>query len=802
MPKESEPLKMDHIPHPPCEGLLRPGLAMLNAVLAGFVLAVLAPAVARHLPRYSGAILALLPAGLFVWFLRNAEAAQGPGLIEQWPWSPLPGVALTFRLDGLSLLMALIISGVGALILVYAGGYMQGAATAGRLYALLLAFMASMLGLVLSDNLIALFVFWELTSVTSFLLIGWHFHEERSRAAALQALIVTAGGGLALLAGFVLIGLVSGSWEISALTAQASTLQGSELYLPILLLLWLGAASKSAQFPFHFWLPGAMAAPTPVSAYLHSATMVKAGVYLLARLSPALAGTNEWSLIFMVTGLVTLLVGGYLSLKQDDMKRMLAYSTVSSLGLLVTLLGLGTKLAIEAASLYLLAHALYKGALFMVAGAIDHATGTRDLRRLRGLAGAMPTSALAATLAALSMAGLPLLVGFAAKEIIYEASLLSGAGAWLLTLLLLAGNVAFVYVAQQMLLRPFRGETLRYEHFRAPGVGLWAGPLLLAGLGLALGLLPDVTAELASGAATAIYGAPVALHLFLLPGSINTMLLLSALTLVAGILLYRRRVTLEPWLAWLDAGPRLGPERGFRRMLEALPRQAERITAWQQNGRLRSYVLTIVIAWLLLLALTWAVRGGLALPADLLARLADIRFHEIILVLVILAGLASAMRASSLLVLIISLGVVGFGTAIVFILFGAPDLAMTQFAIETLGVILFVLVLYRLPGMALLSSRRVLLRDGVVAGLAGAAMTLMILVITDAPLLSPLKAWFASVSEPLGHGHNVVNVILVDFRGFDTLGEITVLGIAAIGIFALLKLRPGRDAEEDSGGEP
>ena len=775
---------------------------MLNAVLAGFVLAVLAPAVARQVPRYSGAILALLPAGLFVWFLRNAEAALGPGLIEQWPWSPLPGVALTFRLDGLSLLMALIISGVGALILVYAGGYMRGAASAGRLYALLLAFMASMLGLVLSDNLIALFVFWELTSVTSFLLIGWHFHEERSRAAALQALIVTAGGGLALLAGFVLIGLVGGSWEISALTAQASTLQGSELYLPILLLLWLGAASKSAQFPFHFWLPGAMAAPTPVSAYLHSATMVKAGVYLLARLSPALAGTNEWSLIFMVTGLVTLVVGGYLSLKQDDMKRMLAYSTVSSLGLLVTLLGLGTKLAIEAATLYLLAHALYKGALFMVAGAIDHATGTRDLRRLRGLAGAMPTSALAATLAALSMAGLPFLVGFAAKEIIYEASLLSGAGAWLLTLLLLAGNVAFVYVAQQMLLRPFRGETLRYEHFRAPGVGLWAGPLLLAGLGLALGLLPDVTAELASGAATAIYGAPVALHLFLLPGSINTMLLLSALTLVAGILLYRRRVTLEPWLAWLDAGPRLGPERGFRRMLEALPRQAERITAWQQNGRLRSYVLTIVIAWLLLLALTWAVRGGLALPSDLLARLADMRFHEIILVLVILAGLASAMRASSLLVLIISLGVVGFGTAIVFILFGAPDLAMTQFAIETLGVILFVLVLYRLPGMALLSSRRVLLRDGVVAGLAGAAMTLMILVITDAPLLSPLKAWFASVSEPLGHGHNVVNVILVDFRGFDTLGEITVLGIAAIGIFALLKLRPGRDAEEDSGGEP
>ncbi len=773
---------------------------MLNAILAGFVLALLAPSLTRYLPRYSGGILALLPAGLFIWFLQNAETALGPGLIEQWPWSPLPDFALTFRLDGLSLLMALIISGVGALILVYASGYMQGAAQVGRLYALLLAFMASMLGLVLSDNLIALFIFWELTSVTSFLLIGWHFREERSRAAALQALVVTAGGGLALLAGFVLIALVGGTWEISALTAQASTLQGSELYLPILLLLWLGAATKSAQFPFHFWLPGAMAAPTPVSAYLHSATMVKAGVYLLARLSPALAGTEEWSLIFMVTGLVTLLLGGYLSLKQDDIKRMLAYSTVSSLGLLVTLLGLGTKLALEAASLYLLAHALYKGALFMVAGALDHATGTRDLRRLRGLARAMPTSALAAGLAALSMSGVPLFFGFMAKEFIYEAGLLSSGAAWLLTLLLLLGNLGFVFVAQQVTLRPFRGTALRYEHFHAPGLAMWAGPLLLAALGLALGLLPDVAAALVSSAATAIYTAPVVVHLFLLPARVTPMLLLSALTLVLGILLYRRRVTLEPWLAWLDLGQRLGPERGFRRLLEATPRAAERITALQQNGRLRSYVLTIVGAWLLLLTLTWATRGGLTLPADLLARLANLRFHEIIVVLVILAGLASVMWAASLMALIISLGVVGFGTAILFILFGAPDLAMTQFSIETLGVILFVLVLYRLPGMALLSSRRIIARDAVVAALAGGTMTLLILVITDVPLVSPLKAWFAQVSEPLGHGHNIVNVILVDFRGFDTLGEITVLGIAAIGIYALLKLRPGR--KPDSGEGP
>jgi len=774
---------------------------MLNAVLAGFALALLTPWLLRRLPRNAAFLPALLPAGLFVWFLDQAEVALGAGLTDRWPWSPLPGFALTLRLDGLSLLMTLIISGVGALILVYAAGYMRDTAQAGRLHALLLAFMASMLGLVLADNLIALFIFWELTSITSFLLIGWHYREERSRQAALQALLVTAGGGLALLAGFVLTGLVAGTWEISALAGQAGVLQGSELYPALLLLLWLGAASKSAQFPFHFWLPGAMVAPTPVSAYLHSATMVKAGVYLLARLSPALGGTQAWSTLFVVTGLVTLLVGGYLSLGQQDLKRMLAYSTVSSLGLLVTLLGLGTKLAIEAAMLYLLAHALYKGALFMVAGAIDHATGTRDLRRLRGLASVMPVSALAAGLAALSMSGVPFFVGFVAKEYVYEATLFSDTAAALLTLLALAGNIAFVYVAQQLALRPFRGVALRYANFHAPGVSLWAGPLLLALLGLAAGLLPALTAELAGGAATAVYGAPVALHFGLLPTSINPMLLLSALTLVAGALLYRRRVLLAPWLERAGAAGLPGPERAFQRLLAALPRQAERITALQQTGRLRSYVFTIIGTWVLLLLLTWVARGGPALPSDLSARLADLRFHELMLLLVILVALASALRASSLLVLIVSLGAVGFGTALLFLLFGAPDLAMTQFSIETLGVILFVLVLYRLPGMAQLSSRRVLWRDGVLAGLAGAAMALLILAITDAPLFSPLKAWFASASEPLGRGHNIVNVILVDFRALDTLGEITVLGIAAIGCYALLKLRPGRGSDADAPGQ-
>lgn len=773
---------------------------MFLAVLSGFVLAFLAPIIHRHLHRASGWVLALLPAGIFAYLLNQMGRVLHDGAVrEVVNWVPSLDVDLAFRLDGLALLMALIISGIGACIIVYAGGYLKGDPNLGRMYAFLLAFMAAMLGVVLSDNLMGLFVFWELTSITSYLLIGYKHGYADSRNAALRALVVTGGGGLAMMAGFVLLGLAGGSFDISQLNTES--VQSSGAYTLILILVGLGAATKSAQFPFHFWLPGAMAAPTPVSAYLHSATMVKAGVFLLARLSPALAGTDTWRLLFTTLGVVTMLVGGYLSLKQTDLKRILAYSTVSSLGVLVALLGWDTKIAAEAAVIFLLVHSLYKGTLFMVAGAIDHGTGTRDIRRLGGLAKVMPTLALASGLAALSMSGMLFFLGFLGKEFIYEATLGYVPGEafaptlveLLLTVAALLTNIAFVGVALLVTLVPFRGEQKETPHHpHRPPLNLWLSSIVLATLGMVFGLLPQSVSELLRSASESIYGSEIELHLFVLPTYISPMLILSVLTIVGGIIVYRSRARIADRYNLLDFGERFGPERLYERVIDGLPDFAKNVTKLQQSGYLRYYVATIVGVLVLLVTYTYFVHTQTIFPADTLARIADIQFHEAIIALVIILGLVGVMRSTRLLVLVVSLGVVGYGTAVVFVLFGAPDLAMTQFSIETLTVILFVLVLYRLPEMARLSTRSARARDTIIAVTTGGIITLLILTITSQPLVSPLREFFASVSYTAAHGHNIVNVILVDFRGIDTMGEITVLGIAAIGIFALLKLRLDR----------
>jgi multicomponent Na+:H+ antiporter subunit A len=775
------------------------------------VLAFFAPAIHRVTRQYTGWLLALLPAGLFVYFASHLHLiAAGEVMTESWPWVPSLGVNLSFALDGLSVLMALIITGIGALIIIYAEGYMHGDAYLGRMYSFLLAFMAAMLGVVLSQNLLALFVFWELTSITSYLLIGFKHNYADSRAAALRALIVTGAGGLAMLAGFILLAMAGDSFEIAELSTQNAALRESALYLPILLLIGLGAATKSAQFPFHFWLPGAMAAPTPVSAYLHSATMVKAGVFLLARLSPALAGSDEWRLLFTTMGVITMLVGGYLSLKQTDLKRILAYSTVSSLGVLVALLGWDTKIAAEAVVLFLLVHSLYKGALFMIAGGIDHETGTRDIRLLGGLGRSLPVLAIASALAALSMSGVPLFLGFLGKEFIYEATLGYEAGAplnltWIegaLTLAALLTNIAFVAVALLVTLIPFRGSSADLpKQPHRPAVALWFGPLVLGAMGLVLGLLPDMVSEfLTSPSSSVIYGQPLEMHLFIIPDKVSPMLLLSILTIAGGVVIYALRRRLQPLYAALN--PAIGPERAYEAFMAALPEMAAAITRRQQSGYLRYYVLTIVGTLVGLIALTYFVVSGIRFPVETLARIQDVRFYEVLIALAMLIGLVSVLRASSLLVVVVSLGVIGYGIALVFLLFGAPDLAMTQFAIETLSVILFVLVLYRLPGMAHLSGRRSRIRDALVASVSGMMVTILILTITDQPLVSDLKSFFSTASYELAQGHNIVNVILVDFRGLDTMGEITVLGIAAIGIFGLLKLRrKPQEPDEEEGAE-
>jgi len=757
------------------------------AVAAGFLLAPAAPLLVGRLPRASGWLLATGPALLTAYF-----AALAPGVLDGTPeravldWVPGLGLDLAFSVDGLGLLFALLICGIGTLVVVYSGSYLAGHRQLGRFQAILLLFMASMLGLVVADNLLLVVVFWGLTGITSFLLIGFDHEQGASRAAANQALLVTAAGELAMLAGLVLLGQVAGTFSVSGLAGSGDVVRGDDLYPVILLLVLAGAFSKSAQVPFQFWLPNAMAAPTPVSAYLHSATMVKAGVYLVARLAPTLGGTDGWTMLVGGAGLLTMLVGGFLALRETDLKRILAYSTVGALGLMTLLVGIGTEAAAAAAMTVLLAHGLYKGALFLVTGAIDHGTGTREVDRLGGLRRAMPLTAAAGGLAALSMAGVPGLLGFAAKELGYKAALEAPVLAGLVVAAMVAAGAAFVAVAAAAGYGPFAGrpgEAAARAH-EAPAA-LWLGPVVLATLGVVAGLLPVLGAEaLVSGAASAVAGVPVTAKVQPWYG-IDTALGLSALTVALGIAAYAGRRRARAIVARLDPGPRFGTERGYERLEAGMKAFAGRLTGTLQHGRLRLYILTVVAT---MAGLAWAVLlGRTGVPA--LAPPSDLRPYEAAVAAAILCGAVVAVRTDSRLSAVAALGVVGYGVALVYLLFGAPDLAMTQVLVETLTIILFVLVFYHLPRFATFSGRAARARDAVIALAGGALMTVFVLAVTATPH-DPISTFFGEEAVPEGRGRNVVNVIIVDFRALDTLGEIAVLGLAAFGVYALLKLRP------------
>lgn len=780
---------------------------MLFVLLTAFALALFAPLIQRFARDLTGWVLAIVPAAIFAYLLSLAPTiAQGETLRESYAWVPSMGVDVALRLDGLSLLMALIVSGVGVFIFIYGGGYLKGDAALDRFYAFLSVFMAAMLGVALSDNLILLFVFWELTSVSSYLLIGFKHNYEDSRKAALKALVITGAGGLAMLAGLILLGLIVGSSSISEILAQGDIIRASPLYLPALILIAIGAFTKSAQFPFHSWLPGAMAAPTPVSAYLHSATMVKAGVFLLARLSPSLGGTPEWVGIVTTFGAVTMLMGGLIALKQTDLKRILAFSTISSLGMMVMLLGLNNKVAIEAAMLFMLTHSLYKGALFMIAGTIDHETGTRDVTQLGGLYRVLPMVALSAALAALSMSGIPPLIGFISKELTYEATLgypdVTTTSALLITAMAVLANMATIAVAILTAFKPFMGEqheTPKHPH-PAP-LSLWIGSFTLGILSVGFGLFALPVGQYLIGPATAaVYGKPIELELALWHG-LNPMLILSIITVIGGVLVYWRLSTVKRIIAAVDAGERIGPDRIINATLDGLPAFAQRVTRFTQSGYLRQYVgvtIGVMVALVGYLFIRWVTPPALA---DLAAQFGDFVVYETILAVVMLSAVLLVLSAKTLLFMIASLGVIGFSQSLLFVMHGAPDLAMTQFSIETLSVVLFVLMLYRLPDLAHASTRLSRFRDTLIAAAAGGLVTVLILTVTSVPLQSPLTQYFVENSLTKAKGANVVNVILVDFRGFDTLGEITVLATASIGVYAMLKLRKRPDDAITNEGE-
>ncbi len=758
---------------------------MLAAVLSGYALSPVAPWLQRFGRGATGWIIALLPLSLFAYFARLiGPIAAGETIAVTYPWVPSLGVNLSFYLDGLSLLFTLLITGIGALVIIYASGYLAHDQAIGRFYAWTLVFMASMLGGVLADNLITLFVFWELTTISSYMLIGFNHTKDRSRAAALQALLVTSTGGLAMLAGLILLGQIGGSLELSVLVERADAIRADALYLPVLILILLGAFAKSAQVPFHFWLPNAMEAPTPVSAYLHSATMVKAGIYLMARLSPTLGGTAAWQYTVTGVGATTMLLGALMAWYQSDLKRILAYSTISALGILTMLLGLGSELAAEAMVVFLLGHALYKGALFLVVGIIDHETGTREIEKLGGLRRAMPITAAAALIAALSMASIPPFLGFIGKELLYEATL----EAHLLEIVLISvavfANILYVAAAAIAGIRPFWGKAGHPpKHPHEAPVNMWLGPVLLAAGGLLLGLFPAGATLLAAPATSAITHHESHVHLALWHG-FSLVLLLSAVTIAGGFGVYVGRDRLRPLVAPLAGLGRWGPERGYNLGLKGLIWLAAAQTRIIQHGYLRYYMMTIIITGIVLVGLPMLNAAELTWSLALV----DLRFYELTVAGLILISAYAAVRAKSRLGAIAALGVIGYGIAMIFVWFSAPDLAMTQFAVETLTVLLFVLVLYRLPRYRDLTRPAGRVRDAIVALTAGGLVTGLVLVATQVQFQEPISSYMAENSVPIAHGHNIVNVILVDFRGLDTMGEITVLSLAGIGVYSLLRL--------------
>ncbi len=705
-------------------------------------------------------------------------------------WVPSLGLAAAFRIDGLAAQMLALISGIGTLVFVYAHGYLSHEPRRDRLLVILTLFMLAMAGAVSADSIILLFLFWELTSLTSFLLVGWNHADASARAGARQALLITMAGGLALLGGLILLAQMAGSWTLSGILAAAPALRADPRLPAALILVMLGAFTKSAQFPFHFWLPNAMSAPTPVSAYLHSATMVKLGIYLLARLDPAFNDLPFWESTLVGVGTLTAVWSAVLALRERDLKRILARTTVSALGILVLLVGLPSPGAGLAVAAFMFAHALYKAPLFMVAGNIDHATGTRSIDRLMGLRRVMPWTAGVAILAGLSMAGLPMSFGFVAKDIMTTAKAESELLALVshATVLVSAISVAVAGVAA---VRVFWGppEFPRARVHEVPW-SMRLPPLLIALLALEFEFLPAVADPLLLAAAQSISPGLDAADLaasYRFDGTLTAL----EITLGLGLLLFLfwdRLHELGHRIHWLD---RFGPAAAYEHALHGLARLAAWHTRLLQHGRLSAYLSGTLTVLLALAGLAiWLAAPPLAWPGDLPVQSAA---WTVALVLMAAGALAAPFLGDRLALLMAS-GLVGYGSAVLFLFSGAPDLAFTQFAVETVLVVVAAAVLphFRRQAPRLSEPRPT---NALLAMLAGLGVFLLLLPLAVLPPDTALADWFAAHSLGAAHGRNVVNVVIVDFRGLDTLGEIAVVAASLLAALPLLAgLGKGRNA--------
>jgi multicomponent K+:H+ antiporter subunit A len=796
------------------------GLIVLLPFASSLCAAVL-PSNARNTAAWLAGVTSL---ACFV-LLATFHASATGGEVVRWtlPWMPLYDLELCFRLDGFAWLFAMLIAAMGALVVLYARYYMSSADPVPRFFSFLLIFQGAMLGMVLSGDLIQLVVFWELTSLTSFMLIAYWYHKEEARRGARIAVIVTVGGGLCLLIGVLMLGAIVGSYDLDAVLAAGDRIRAHPWYVTAFALIAVGALSKSAQFPFHFWLPQAMAAPTPVSAYLHSATMVKAGVFLLARFWPVLHGTDPWFWIISGAGAATFLLGAFAATFQRDLKGTLAYSTISHLGLITLLLGLDSELALVAAVFHMMNHATFKASLFMAAGIVDHETGTRDIARLSGLRHAMPLTATVASVAAGAMAGVPLLNGFLSKEMFFAESVVAGSGrglAFVLPVLATLGSAFSVAYSVRCIHQIFFGPPAQDlpRTPKEPTRGMLLPSAVLVVVCLLVGTMPSATVgPLLEIAAHSILGPALPTyelaiwHGFTLPLAMSFVALLGGATIYALLVRTRRVMTPTPLMSRIDAALI------FDVLDTAFARGAERLTRLLFSSHLQPQLLLILSTAIVAGALPWFLIGWTHGDAGITR--VDPLFAVIWVIgatcAIAAARLAKFHRFASL----IMVGGVGLATCLTFAWFSAPDLALTQVAVETVTLVLILLGLRWLPkrleadelrrtGVRAQARRARDLSVAIVAGVGLAVVAFAVL--TRAPA-GDLTSFYLANAFELAGGHNVVNVMLVDFRGFDTLGEITVVGIVAIIVYALLRRfrpapesidavvpQPGASAEEQA----
>ncbi len=772
---------------------------LLISLLVTFGWAIVVPFLWRIWGRRGGRMGVLLPSALFVfyaWRLSSGETAT-----ECYVWAPSLGIEMALHFDGLSGTYLLLITGIGALIALFAVPYEIPARHVGGFDSLMILFMGAMQGAVLADDLMTLFVFWELTSITSYLLIGFESEKREARSAARQALLVTSGAGMAMLFGFLVLGELAGTRRISELHQHADAIVGSPSYAPILVLIAIGAFAKSAIVPFHFWLPNAMTAPTPVSAYLHSATMVKAGIYLLARLRPTLSGTDLWFLLLGAAGAATLVVGALRVVNEFDLKRVLAETTVIGLGALLLTLAIPTPFGVQAFAVFLVVHALYKAALFMIAGAVQHSTHTRNLRELSGLWRAMPVTSIAAVLSGVAMMGMPPMLGFIGKELIYEATLDAPKFAPLWVAAAFTGNSAMVIGALLAVHHVFFGRGLpATEIAREPPPGMLVGPCVLGLLSLAFGIFHDaIQSVVVQPSLRAVTGAEVG-HELELWGGLSSSLVLSVFTVAAGITGYHQRYRLIRLARLIPGVLRPRFENGYRFVLEAIAWSATTQTRVIQNGRLPVYAAVLVAVGASALAIS-AIRG----PRVAWAGTFDTTVADIVSGAAIFLGVGVAVSARGRFAAALGVSLSGFGLGILVALLGATDVALAQFCAESLLLVAVVLATRRTAaryGPSQRSAGAFLALRAAVSAAFGAAAALALLRATSAPFEDELSSHFIENAVEVARGHNVVDTILVDFRVLDTLGEITVILILALALWPLHRGRAGRVAGSETRSPP